>query len=259
MFRLCSAYSVNNFGIVLLIYYCACLFKDVVFQAEEEEGSFAVAPSVAPEWAWFGRDCSGLVVGSHRTTLIPPHYIDKNRLPSTLINGVKSFTIFVGFGRGGTTLVGALLDGHPNIVLGTDYQLFIKWPQERSYHQDAANLYTALYRYSRFFARYFRKNKAKGYSFDLKGGFNGRYSNSISVIGEKEAGSATVLYMNEHHQWMRTIRELQETVKVPIKAVQVRNMTIICSVVFVSARFSVCVNLNCWRRIVQLLFHATTY
>ena len=76
MFRLCSAYSVNNFGIVLLIYYCACLFKDVVFQAEEEEGSFAVAPSVAPEWAWFGRDCSGLVVGSHRTTLIPPQYID---------------------------------------------------------------------------------------------------------------------------------------------------------------------------------------
>ena len=159
-----------------------------------------------------------------------------------MINGVKYFAIFVGFGRGGTTLVGALLDGHPNIVLGTDYQLFIKWPQERRYHQDTANLYTALYRYSVVFARYFRKNKAKGYSFNLKGGFNGRYSNSISVIGAKEAGSATVLYMNEHHQWMQTVRELQETVKVPIKAVQVRNMTIICSVVFVSARFSVCVN-----------------
>ena len=123
-----------------------------------------------------------------------------------------------------------VLSWHPNIVLGTDYQLFIEWPQWRSYHQDAANLYTALYGYSVVFARYFCKNKAKGYSFDLQGGFNGRYNNSISVIGEKEAGSATVLYMNEHQQWMQTIRELQETVKVPIKAVQVRNM--ILSVVF---------------------------
>ena len=204
------------------------MFIDVVFQAEE--GSFVTTPSVPPEWAWFGRDCSGLAVGTHRTTFIPPQYIDKNRLPPNVINGVKSFAIFVGFGRGGTTLVGALLDGHPNIVLGTDYQLFIKWPQWRRYHQDRTILYTALYRYSVFFAEYFRKNKAKGYSFDLQGGFNGRYNNLISVIGEKEAGSATVLYMNEHQQWMQTIRELQETVKVPIKAVQVRNM--IHSVVF---------------------------
>ena len=212
------------------------MFIDVVFQAEEE--SFVTTPSLPPEWKWFGRDCSGLVMGSYRTTLIPPQYIDKNRLPSNVINGVKYFAIFVGFGRGGTTLVGALLDGHPNIVLATDYQLFIKWPQWRRYHQDTANLYTALYRYSVFFAEYFRKNKAKGYSFDLKGGFNGRYNNSISVIGEKEAGSATVLYMNEHHQWMQTIRELQETVKVPIKAVQVRNMIIIRSVVFCLCSYS---------------------
>ena len=215
---------------LLLQYNCVCIFIDVVFQSEEE--SFVRTPSLPPEWAWFGRDCRGLAVGTFRTTFIPPQYIDKNRLPPDVINGVKYFAIFVGFGRGGTTLVGALLDGHPNIVLGTDYQLFIKWPQWRLYHQDTAILYTALYRYSRFYAQYFRENKAKGYSFDLKGGFNGLYNHSISVIGEKEAGSATVLYMNEHHQWMQTIRELQETVKVPIKAVQVRNMTIICSVVF---------------------------
>ena len=136
-------------------------------------------PSLPPEWAWFGRDCRGLDVGTFRTTFIPPQYIDKNRLPPDVINGVKYFAIFVGFGRGGTTLVGALLDGHPNIVLGTDYQLFIKWPQWRLYHQDAAILYTALYRYSRFYAEYFRKNMAKGYSFNLKGGFNGLYNHSI--------------------------------------------------------------------------------
>ena len=177
--------------------------------------------SVTPEWAWFGGDCSALFVGSFRTTVIPSQVIEKSALPQSVIDGVKYFAIFLGFGRGGTTLVGALLDGHPNIVLGTDYQLFIKWPQWRRNHQKIVYLYTALYQYSIHYANYFRNNKGKGYSFDLHRGFNGRYNNSISVIGEKEAGSATVLYMSGHQEWIQTLRELQNTVKVPIKAVQV--------------------------------------
>ena len=196
-----------------------------VLQARVDE-SLPPTQSLAPEWEWFGRDCSGLVLGSFRTTLIPPMKIKKGALPWSVIAGVKYFAIFLGFGRGGTTLVGALLDGHPNIVLATDYQLFIKWPQYRTYHQRISQLYSALHQYSISKAKYFRSNNKKGYSFDLPGGFNGRYNESISVIGEKEAGSATVLYMSEHQDWMRTLKELQETVKVPIKAVQVNLLDI---------------------------------
>ena len=191
-----------------------------MFQVKVDE-SLKPTISVAPEWAWFGRDCSALFVGSFRTTVIPPQVIEKSALPQSVIDGVKYFAIFLGFGRGGTTLVGALLDGHPNIVLGTDYQLFIKWPKWRRNHHKIVYLYTALYQYSIHYANYFRNNKGKGYSFELHGGFNGRYNNSISVIGEKEAGSATVLYMSEHQEWIQTLKELQNTVKVPIKAVQV--------------------------------------
>ena len=191
-----------------------------VFQADESQ-RLTPAPLSAPQWAWFGKDCSGLVLGSYRTTVISTVDFYMMKLPQAVIAGVKYFAIFLGFGRGGTTLVGALLDGHPNIVLATDYQLFIKWPQWRRYHQDLTYLYTALYQYSITFANYFRYNKEKGYLFYLHRGFNGRYNNSISVIGEKEAGSATVLYMNEHQEWIQTLKELQNTVKVPIKAVQV--------------------------------------
>ena len=191
-----------------------------VFQADESQ-RLTPAPSSAPQWAWFSRDCSGLFLGSYRTTVILTEDRDEMKLPQAVIAGVKYFAIFLGFGRGRTTLVGALLDGHPNIVLATDYQLFIKWPQWHRYHQQITNLYTALYQYSVVFAKYFRENKEKGYSFNIPGGFNGRYSNSISVIGEKEAGSATILYMNEHQEWIQTLKELQNTVKVPIKAVQV--------------------------------------
>ena len=191
-----------------------------MIRAKEDE-SIQSTQSLAPEWQWFGRDCSGLHLGSYRTTLIPQAEVVKAPLPQGVIASVKYFAIFLGFGRGGTTLVGALLDGHPNIVLATDYQLFIKWPQYRIYHQKISQLYSALHQYSITFAKYFHHNSRKGYSFDLPGGFNGRYNESISVIGEKEAGSATSLYMREHQEWMRTLKELQKTVKVPIKAVQV--------------------------------------
>ena len=153
--------------------------------------------------------------------MIPPAVIAKASLPQPVIAGVKCFTFFVGFGRSGSTLVGALLDAHPNIVLGTDYQLFLKWPQWRSSHRDIFYLYTALYQFSIKFADFFRTNKGKGYTFNMKEGYNGRYNKSILVIGEKEAATATTQYINEHQQWMRTFKELQDIVKVPIKVVQV--------------------------------------
>ena len=193
-----------------LNYYYLTDDLDVMIHARAGE-SLPPSQSLAPEWEWFGRDCSDLVLGSYHTTLIPQMEIEK-LLPQSVIAGVKYFAIFLGFGRGGTTLVGALLDGHPNIVLATDYQLLIKWPQYRTYHQNISRLYSALYQYSISFGKH---------SSNWSEGYIGRYNKSISVIGEKEAGSATVLYMSEHQEWMRTLKELQETVKVPIKAVQV--------------------------------------
>ena len=120
--------------------------SNIVFPAGVDETlTPALTRLVASEWAWFGRDCSGLFLGSFRNTVIPPKVIEKITLPQSVSDSVKYFAIFLGFGHGGTTLGGALLDGHPNIVLATDYQLFIKWPQWRRYHQQAAYLYTALY------------------------------------------------------------------------------------------------------------------
>ena len=153
--------------------------------------------------------------------MVPQSVVERIRLPEAVIAGVKYFTVFVGFGRSGSTLVGALLDAHPNIVLGTDYQLFLKWPEWPSRHRNLSYLYTALYQYSIKLAFYFRNDIGKGYMFNLKKGFNGRYNKSILVIGEKEAVSATTPYITDHQQWMQTLKDLQDTVKVPIKGVMV--------------------------------------
>ena len=73
-------------------------------------------------------------------------------LPKRLIDEVKYFSFFIGQGRGGTTIVGMLMDAHPNMIIATDYCLFLKWPQDADYHSNRTLLYTALYLRSRHVA-----------------------------------------------------------------------------------------------------------
>ena len=73
-------------------------------------------------------------------------------LSKRLIDEVKYFSFFIGQGRGGTTIVGVLMDAHPNMIIATDYCLFLKWPQDADYHSNRTLLYTALHLQSRHVA-----------------------------------------------------------------------------------------------------------
>ena len=48
-------------------------------------------------------------------------------LDSTVWNDVKHIILFVGHDRSGTTLVGSLLDAHPNIVVANEYDAIGEW------------------------------------------------------------------------------------------------------------------------------------
>ena len=82
-------------------------------------------------------------------------------LPKRLIDEVKYFSFFIGQGRGGTTIVGMLMDAHPNMIIATDYCLFLKWPQDADYHSNRTLLYTALHLQSRDIADWILKIKFK--------------------------------------------------------------------------------------------------
>ena len=148
--------------------------------------------------------------------LLPQAEVEQSILPPRVMNGIKYFTFFVGAGRSGTTIVGALLDAHPSVILARDYCLFTKWPQNADYHCNRTLLYGALH------AQQIRQaiDLAKTH-YHIPTGFMGKYEDHVTVIGEKEAGTATAWYHANATIWKAILYELKHTVDIPVKLVQV--------------------------------------
>ena len=158
----------------------------------------------------------------YNNTWIPREIVDAKLLPRKVIDGVKYFVFFVGHGRGGSSILGSLVDAHPHMVVATDYQLFHKWNENPEYHRNRSVLYTALYIRAKRVAIGYKKYESRGYSLYIENAYMGRYLNNVTVIGEKEAGSATASFSINQARWLKTYQDIKRTTKVPVKIVQVR-------------------------------------
>ena len=164
----------------------------------------------------------------YNRTWVPPSLVARHLLPSSVVEGVKYFLFFIGHGRGGSSILGSLIDAHPHIVVATDYELFRKWQYKPEYHANRTVLYTSLYLRSKIVASEYIRNQARGYSLYIKNAYMGKYSRSISVIGEKEAGSATSIFVNDRQNWYRVFRQLKDAVQIPLKVMQVCVCMCVC-------------------------------
>jgi hypothetical protein len=99
---------------------------------------------------------------------------------------VRSFVIFVGYPRSGHSLVGALLDAHPNVLVA---------------HELDVLKYAALgYSREQLFALLVRNEQARvagghvsstGYGYAVPGQWQGGYQR-LEVIGDKKGGRSTI-------------------------------------------------------------------
>lgn len=124
---------------------------------------------------------------------------------------IHTFCSFIGYSRSGHTLIGSLLDAHPNIVISTEADAFnlIKL----GYGKDALLYYLEVW--SKLVSRLLR-NKWSGYDYYVKGAYQGM-SDSISVIGDKQGtGTLTSIFKNPELP-----RNLQEMVRIPVKYLHV--------------------------------------
>ncbi len=98
--------------------------------------------------------------------------------------GVSAFCSFLGYARSGHTLLAALLDAHPDAVIANELDAFAVlragFPRAALYHMIVEN------------ARAFGEGGATwtGYSYDVPGGFQGRFRD-LRVIGDKKAALST--------------------------------------------------------------------
>jgi hypothetical protein len=124
---------------------------------------------------------------------------------------VESFILFVGYPRSGHTLVAALLDAHPEIVMSIEWgvlsHLRMKYRKQQIYY--------SIERYSRLFTRRLN-NKWTGYSYKVEDMWQGKYKN-IRTIGDKLAGKTSLMLKDDPG----LIDKLQDEVGCPVKIIHV--------------------------------------
>jgi Sulfotransferase family len=123
---------------------------------------------------------------------------------------VRTFLLFVGHPRSGHSLVGSLLDAHPDVVV--------------SHELDALKYVAAGYRRSQLFTLVLEHSKANaaagrkswGYSYAVPGQWQGRYDR-LQVVGDKR-GRRTTARLAERPE---LLDRLADTVQVPVSVVHV--------------------------------------
>jgi hypothetical protein len=94
---------------------------------------------------------------------------------------VEAFCLFLGSGRSGHTLVGSLLNAHPNMVIGNELDVL----QYLRYGVSRSQLYALILRQDEIFAR--RGRRWQGYDYAVPGQWQGRFA-KLQVIGDKKSG-----------------------------------------------------------------------
>ena len=107
---------------------------------------------------------------------------------NSLYDSVESFVLFVGYGRSGHSLIAAILDSHPEIIIANEFHLlaninnFYQDPNEESYSRRLrifSTLHSLSYNQSIHGIR--APNHKHGYSYYIPGSWQGKYRNEIKV------------------------------------------------------------------------------
>ena len=142
-----------------------------------------------------------------------------------VISRIEKFVFFVGYPRSGHSIVGSMMDAHPNMIIAHEYFLFrrlVVGNMSQS-HRQRHYLYNALYRDSFHEAIggwRSSKHDEKGYTLELDSLYHGRYTD-LKVIGDKSGGQTAGIYADYPKEFTRAYKELAEEVRVPIHVIQV--------------------------------------
>lgn len=105
-----------------------------------------------------------------------------------LYDGVQTFVLFIGYARSGHSLVGSILDAHPQIIIPHEFKVISKWEDYKNTSKGDSGLLKnrlffdiqALSREQAMFG-----NRASscpsGYCYHVSGQWQGTYKDKIKV------------------------------------------------------------------------------
>lgn len=126
---------------------------------------------------------------------------------------VQSYALFIGHGRSSHSLVAALLNAHPNVVMADELDSLSYVAEGISRSQ----LYTLIIQSAAHHAKKGNRKgdwRGRGYSYQIAGQWQGNYE-QLRIIGE--ASLATAYFHNN----LPLFEKLVGVVQVPVKAIQV--------------------------------------
>lgn len=148
---------------------------------------------------------------------------ERNKGERSIFEDVGTLLLFIGYPRSGSTLVGSILDAHPNIMIANEYNLFAHWKNFSSEQKTRDYVFRMLWLNSIRESKLHRSEKKHYFfSYHVPGAWQGRFLDGIKVIGDKKGMSTTRYLTNTKRTDL--YMEIRDTVNIPIKFIHlIRN------------------------------------
>jgi hypothetical protein len=127
-----------------------------------------------------------------------------------LFKHINKYCMFIGYPRSGHSLIGSLLDAHPNAIIANELDV-LKFVKARF---SKGQIYYLLLQNSCAIAALGRQQT--GYSYKVPNQWQGRFK-EIKVIGDKKGGGSTYRF----HQNPKLLKLLENTINTSIKFIHV--------------------------------------
>ncbi|KAI6655760.1 Sulfotransferase family protein [Oopsacas minuta] len=139
-------------------------------------------------------------------------------------NMIKYFVLFIGYARSGHSIVAALLDAHPHIVISHELHAVQRWTNSRNETEpyNRYDLFNEIMNKARSTTNGkggFRSPNStrKYYTLDVPGLYQGHYEDYIQIIGDK---SEEIIKFMKEDLWSRWIRRGSEDILLKLERFQ---------------------------------------
>lgn len=172
-------------------------------------------------WSDGGGPPYGTKIGKDLSAVKPECVVtDVGGLPQKVIDGVEKFLFFIGWPRSGHSIVAALTDAHPNLLIANAFSAHETIMKNSGERFTKAKLFNSLHDKSVFVATVGGLNDKKGYTLHMDRSCQGSFT-ELKVIGEKYGGKDAVMYGNSPLRFRKAHKELLEMLQMPVKVIQV--------------------------------------
>ena len=124
------------------------------------------------------------------------------------LDAPQYFVLFLGYPRSGHTLLGSMLNAHPDVLIAHEYHAL----QKQRKHKTATSLYAHLLAQNKWFSS--RGFLWTGYSYAIPTDWQNEIR-TLKVIGDKRGGASSRILYKEP----KRLGELEKLVNIPLKLI----------------------------------------